>query len=153
MAPTHLRIPAIGVATDLIGLGLNDDNTVEVPEDPDRAGWFDLGPTPGRPGSAVILGHVDSTVGPAVFYRLRHLRAGDEVEVRLADGTTALFAVTQVVTYPNERFPARKVYAGSPRRPTLKLVTCGGRYDVEAGGYQSNVVAYTRYRRTLASSP
>ena len=152
MAPTSLHIPAIGVATDLVGLGLNDDNTVEVPEDADKAGWFDLGPTPGRPGSAVILGHVDSSVGPAVFSRLRHLQAGDEVEVRLADGTTAPFAVTHVVTYPNDRFPARKVYAGTPRRPTLKLVTCGGRYDAEAGGYQSNVVVYTSYQQSHESS-
>jgi len=148
VAPTRLRIPAIGVATDLVRLGLHDDNTVEVPEDPDEAGWFDLGPPPGRPGSAVILGHVDSTVGPAVFYRLGRLETGDEVTVRLADGTTVVFAVTRVATYANDAFPAQRVYAGSPGKPVLNLVTCGGRYDPEAGGYQSNVVVYTRHLRT-----
>ena len=147
-APTHLDIPAIGVTTPLIRLGLNPDHTVEVPEDPDLAGWFDLGPSPGSPGASVILGHVDSAVGPAVFHGLRLLQAGDEVEVRLSDGTTALFAVTRVRTYPNERFPAQRVYAGSPGVPTLTLVTCGGRYDAAAGGYQSNVVAYTRHVQT-----
>lgn len=153
VAPTHLHIPAIDVATNLVGLGLHDDNTVEVPQDPDKAGWFDQGPTPGRPGSAVILGHVDSTVGPAVFHRLRLLEAGDQVEVRLADGTTAVFAVTRVATYPNEAFPAQRVYAGSPGRPALNLVTCGGRYDAEAGGYQSNVVVYTHYLRSYRGRP
>jgi sortase (surface protein transpeptidase) len=152
-APTHLRIPVIGVATALVGLGLNPDNTVEVLEDPDEAGWFNLGPPPGRPGSSVILGHVDSDVGPAVFHGLRRLQAGDKVHVRLADRTTAQFAVTRVRTYPNDRFPAQRVYAGNPLTPTLTLVTCGGRYGATAGGYQANVVAYTRHLRTSGTSP
>lgn len=150
--PTHLRIPAIDVAADVTGLGLNGDNTVEVPEEPHEAGWFNRGPTPGLRGSSVILGHVDSTHGPAVFYRLRHLEPGDRVHVRLSNGDTAHFAVARVATYANEKFPAQQVYAGSPRRPALNLVTCGGAYDPDAGGYQANVVVYTAYLHTTPSS-
>lgn len=138
-----LRIPAINVETTVIPLGLNDDKTVEVPGDPNEAGWYQLGPPPGQRGSAVILGHVDSTQGPAVFYRLRFLEPGDRIRVGLSNETVAHFKVTSVVTYPNEDFPARRVYVGNPRRPTLALVTCGGDYDGQAGGYQSNVVVYT----------
>lgn len=144
--PVQLRIPAINVAADVKGLGLNDDRTVEVPKDPDDVGWYRLGPSPGRPGSAVILGHVDSTRGPAVFYRLGQLERGDRVAVRLADGSVAHFKVDRVVTYPIEEFPARQVYGRSSRdRPVLNLVTCGGEYDKAAGGYQANVVVYTTY--------
>ena len=150
--PTYLRIRAIDVATDVSGLGLNHDNTVEVPVEPDDAGWFNRGPAPGRPGSAVILGHVDSAHGPAVFFRLRHLETGDRVHVGLSDGKTVHFAVRRVATYPNERFPAQRVYAGSPRRPALNLVTCGGAFDPAAGGYQANVVVYTKYLQTTPSS-
>lgn len=93
-----------------------------------------------------MLGHVDSLYGPAVFYRLRVLKPGDRIHVRLSDGAVAQFRVARVVTYPNQDFPARKVYAGaSGDRPTLNLVTCGGTYDRAAGGYQSNVVVYTTY--------
>ncbi len=137
----ELRIPAIGVATSLSTLGLNLDGTVQVPIIPQRAGWFRLGPTPGQVGSAVILGHVDSYDGPAVFYRLRYLQPGDQVAVSLADGAVAHFAVTKVETYPNEDFPARQVYA-SHGESTLQLVTCGGEFDT-ATGYQANVVIYT----------
>jgi sortase (surface protein transpeptidase) len=93
----------------------------------------------------VILGHVDSKHGPAVFYRLKELDRGDEVAVKLSTGKTAHYQVTRVAQYLNEDFPAKQVYAGSPDRPALNLVTCGGKYDREAGGYQSNVVVYTRY--------
>jgi sortase (surface protein transpeptidase) len=140
--PTSLSIPGIGVDTGLVRLGLNDDDTVEVPSEPGRAGWFFPGTVPGQPGSSVILGHVDSTRGPAVFYRLRELVRGDRILVRMSDGSSTRFKVTRVVTYPNDEFPAHRVYAGTPGRATLNLVTCGGVYDADAGGYQANVVAY-----------
>ena len=90
-----------------------------------------------------MVGHVDTKTGPAVFYRLRFLDRGSRVDVRLEDGAVAHFEVQRIATYPNEEFPARKVYA-SDGYAALNLVTCGGAYDKANGGYQSNVVAYTR---------
>lgn len=142
-APTRLAVASIGVTTDLVDLGVNQDNTVEVPSDPSLAGWFSLGTPPGGRGSAVILGHVDSVDGPAVFARLKHLRRGDVVVVDLSDGTARRFRVERVVTYANAEFPAQQVYAGTESRRLLNLVTCGGEYDAERGGWQSNVVVYT----------
>lgn len=139
--PTHLRIPAIGVSATVTSLGIQPDRQVEVPENPDEVGWYRLGALPGQVGSAVLLGHVDSKAGPAVFHRLRSLRPGDEVEVLSTDGTATRFEVTSIATYANEVFPAQKVYRPAGR-PGLALVTCGGRYDAANGGYQSNVVVY-----------
>lgn len=141
-APVELRIPAIGVSVSVSALGLQPDDTVEVPTDFQEPGWFQLGPSPGHLGSAVILGHVDSSRGPAVFFRLRTLVAGDDVEVTMADGSTAHFAVTSVETYPKAQFPAQRVYA-TQGSSSLQLVTCGGEFDRNTGSYRSNVVAYT----------
>ncbi len=151
LPPVRLSIPAIGVSQNLLRLGLNTDRSVQVPtsEQADQPGWFRLGPAPGQMGSSVILGHVDSVRGPAVFYRLRDLKSGDRVNVELRDGAVAHYTVQRVATYPNERFPARKVYA--PRGyPALQLVTCGGAYDQKTG-YTANVVAYTRLVGTTAA--
>ena len=139
--PTHLRIPAIGVSATVTSLGIHADRTVEVPADPDQAGWYRLGSHPGEAGSAVILGHVDSTHGPAVFYRLRSLTRGDGIAVRASDGSVTQFKVTSISTYANADFPAQEVYR-STGRPGLALVTCGGRYDAAHGGYQANVVVF-----------
>ena len=144
-SPVRMAIPDIQVTADTTKLGLKRNGTVEVPEDPDEAGWYREGPKPGEPGSAVILGHVDSTVGPAVFYRLKDLDPGDQIAVGLDGGKVGHFEVTRVAHYAIEDFPRQKVYAGQPDRPALNLVTCGGKYDKAAGGYQSNVVAYTTY--------
>ncbi len=140
--PGHLSIAAIEVEADVTKLGLRPDSTVEVPTDPDKTGWFRLGPSPGQRGSAVILGHVDSLEGPAVFIMLRYLTAGDRVRVTLADGRVATFVVERKATYPNDDFPAQRVY-GSHGRAMLQLVTCGGDYDTDVGSYTANVVVYT----------
>ena len=144
--PAVLDIPAVAVSTPLVSLGLMPDRTVEVPDDPDVAGWFRRGPSPGGYGSAVILGHVDSSEGPAVFARLQELRPGDRLTVRRADGSTVPFVVLRSVLYANADFPAVRVYAAQGSR-RLNLVTCGGVYDPARGGYQSNLVVYTRVAR------
>jgi hypothetical protein len=142
--PVHLDIPAIGVSTSLMALGLNADGTVAVP--PLRhdapAGWYRYLATPGETGPAVILGHVDSAHdGPAVFYRLPDLRRGDTVTVRRIDGSTAVFTVTQVAQYPKRAFPTEAVY-GAVDHPALRLITCGGAFDPINRQYRGNVVAY-----------
>jgi sortase (surface protein transpeptidase) len=141
--PVQLVIPDLDLDTRLITLGVQKDRTVEVPTDPDQAGWFRRGPTPGAIGSSVILGHVDSVDGPAVFAELSQLDPGATITVRLDDGSDVSFTVHSVKTYANEDFPARKVY-GSHGRSELNLVTCGGDYDADRGGYQSNVVVNAR---------
>ena len=141
--PVRLLIPDLDLDTRLIELGQRRDLTVEVPRDPDRAGWFHPGTVPGAIGSSVILGHVDSPQGPAVFADLAALEPGARVTVTLDDGSVVTFAVRSVRTYANEDFPARRVY-GSHGRSELNLVTCGGVYDASRGGYQSNVVVNAR---------
>lgn len=146
LAPVAIDIPAIDVSSPLVWLGLRPNGTVEVPADPDSAGWFRRGTEPGRRGSAVILGHVDSEAGPAVFARLRELDRGDSVTVERADGSVVEFAVMKSVTYLNADFPAQRVYAAQGAQ-RLNLVTCTGAYDADRGGYQANLVVYTQRSR------
>lgn len=140
--PVALRIPAIDVSVSLSVLGLNPTGTVQVPTDYQQPGWYHLGPSPGQVGSAVILGHVDTYLGPTVFFRLRTLVAGDLVTVTLADGIVVTFDVESVASYPKSQFPAVEVY-GSHGDSALQLVTCGGAFDTATGQYLSNVVVYT----------
>ena len=139
--PVSVRMPSVGVSSDLQRLGRNADGTIEVPDDWQRAGWFHEGPKPGQVGPAVILGHVDSTAGPAVFYRLRELQPGDEVHVHRADGTTVTFVVERFEWHAKTRFPTHRVYLPT-LRPTLRLVTCGGPFDEASGHYRDNLVVF-----------
>jgi sortase (surface protein transpeptidase) len=139
--PVHLDIPAIGVATDLVTLGLRLDGTMDVPKDFARAGWFTGGPRPGENGPALIAGHVDSYTGPAVFYRLRELQPGNDIAVRRKDGSVITFTVSRVETFAKQAFPTDRVF-GPTTQSELRLVTCGGDFDWSKRSYKSNVVVY-----------
>ncbi|WP_103355975.1 class F sortase [Amycolatopsis sp. CA-128772] len=146
-APVSLRVPSIGVSSSLLSLGLNADRTVESPKDFSKAGWYDKGPTPGEAGASVILGHIDSYRGPAVFYRLSKLGPGDRIDVLRDDGKTATFAVDAKRQYPKTRFPANDVY-GAVEYAGLRLVTCGGEFDRTARSYLDNIVVYAHLTAT-----
>jgi Sortase domain len=144
--PVRLEIPRIGVSTRLQRLGRASDGTVEVPSEWGVAGWYAEGTRPGDPGSAVILGHVDSKSGPAVFYRLRELRPGDQVEVERAGGSRVRFTVERVERFDKQRFPTDDVYYPT-LTPRLRLVTCGGAFDPATGHYRDNVIAFATLGR------
>ena len=137
--PVRLEIPAIGVSTPLVRLGLKPDGTMEVPGDFQVAGWFTGGPQPGQLGPAVIAGHVDSRTGPAVFYRLRDLHPGDQVRVVRADHRAVRFVVESLASYPKQALPDDAVY-GATTAPALRLITCAGSFDWSRRSYRDNLV-------------
>ena len=139
--PVSLIIPAIGVRTALETLGRTPQGTLQVPDSTTIAGWYAGSPRPGEIGSSIIAGHIDSTTGPGVFFRLRLLRPGKLVYVRRADGTLVVFRVTAERMYPKNEFPTEQVYGPVPDAE-LHLITCGGVFDETTGSYLSNVVVY-----------
>jgi sortase (surface protein transpeptidase) len=148
--PASITIPAIGVRSPLLTVGLDAHGAIQVPPlyaRPSKAAWYKNSPTPGQIGTSVIEGHIDTYQGPAVFFRLGALRPGDTVDVTLTDGAIAVFRVTGVRQYPKNDFPAITVYIDTPY-PSLRLITCGGRFDSATHGYLSNTVVYA----TLISS-
>jgi sortase (surface protein transpeptidase) len=139
--PVSLDIPAIGVQTRLIHLGLTSAGTMQVPTTTSVAGWYTGSPRPGDIGSSIIIGHIDSLQGPGIFYRLRLLRPGQRVYIRQAGGKLAVFRVNAVHMYLKARFPTATVYGPTPDAQ-LRLITCGGVFDPATGHYLSNVVAF-----------
>ena len=146
-APVRLQIPKINLDTTFVPpLGLNPDKTVTVPDSYEEVGWYKGGATPGEIGPAVILGHVDSYEGPAIFYSLGQLAKGDEVEVTRADGSTALFVVTDTERVPQDAFPTQKVY-GDVDFAGLRLVTCTGIYNKGQLRYSHNLIVYAELKK------
>ena len=141
-APVGLSIPAIALEADFEGaLGVNQDGTMEVPESYDDLGWYQYGPTPGELGPAVVVGHVDSFTGPAIFYRLGELTVGDEIHIDREDGTTATFRVTGLERFEQDNFPTALIYSDLDY-PGLRLITCSGVYDRGTLRYTHNLVVF-----------
>ncbi len=141
--PVSLRVPAIRVSAPVGPVGQAADGSIAVPPLSAAAetGWYDRSVIPGEPGRAVIVGHVDTRDGPAVFYDLGRLRAGDRIEVTRADGDVAVFAVDSVEHFGKDELPADRVY-GDDGPPELRLITCGGAWVGGRTGYADNVIAF-----------
>jgi hypothetical protein len=139
--PTGLVIPAIGVRTQLIRLGVTASGALQVPTSTAVAGWYTGSPRPGATGAAVIVGHIDSYLGPGVFFRLRELRPGELVYVRRGHASLAVFKVTEVQMFLKTKFPTADVYSPVPDAQ-LRLITCGGTFDPATGHYLSNVIVF-----------
>ena len=142
--PVTVRIPQIGVDAELIDLGLNPDGTLEVPADFALTGWYTGRSVPGELGPSVVVGHVDSVDGPAVFYRLSELHTGDVVYVDRTDGLVASFQVVETRTVDKRDFPTEAVYGATPDA-TLRLVTCGGQFDTQARSYTGNLIVFAKH--------
>lgn len=141
--PTRVSIPSIGVDSSLESLGLLANGELQPPTEWQQAGWYADGIVPGGTGPAVIIGHVDSVSGPAVFFRLGDLRVGDPVLVKRKDGSTLRFVVEAMRSYPKDHFPTAAVYGPTPL-PELRLITCTGQFDRDAHSYLDNLVVSAR---------
>jgi hypothetical protein len=148
--PVSVDIPAIGVDSKLLHLGVSASGLIQVPSlytQASDAAWYKYSATPGQIGASVIEGHVDTYQGPAVFFRLGALRPGDRVDVTLADGVIAVFRVTGTREYLKSHFPAKAIYGGTDYA-ALRLITCGGAFDYATRHYLSSTVVFA----SLASS-
>ncbi|MFD6798986.1 class F sortase [Streptomyces cyaneofuscatus] len=139
--PVSITIPSLKVTSDLEQLGLGKNRAMETPKDPAKAGWYRPGTTPGAIGPSVIAGHVTWDGVPAVFFELTELEPGDRVDIRRADGTTAVFTVDRTATYPKDDFPTVEVYRNLDHAG-LRLITCGGAFSEKDSRYADNVVVY-----------
>ncbi|TDW81570.1 sortase family protein [Kribbella pratensis] len=138
--PIRVRIPAIGVDSRLMRLGLTSSGSLQVPPNGFPAGWFTGAPTPGETGPAVIAGHVRWSGRPGVFARLASLKPGDKIMVARQDRSTATFRVSRVQEYPKATFPSAAVY-GDIDHAGLRLITCGG-LDAVKKKYEANLVVF-----------
>ncbi|MFC9297429.1 class F sortase [Streptomyces sp. NPDC057011] len=142
--PDRIDIPGIGVDAPLDRVGLDSQGVMQEPDfaKPDDAAWYKDGPTPGEPGAAAIVGHMDTPKAPkAVFFNLKTLKKDQRIEVHRTDGTTAVFAVDEVDTFKKDAFPTDRVYGDTHGKAELRLITCGGNLTADRH-WDANVVVF-----------
>ena len=143
LRPTSVKIPKIGAESSLLAVAVKTDGSISVPSvhTPMQAAWYKLSPVPGDVGPAIVLGHVDGDKKPGIFFKLKDLVPGDEVDIDRSDGRKLKFVVDRVTQVPKDTFPRDAVY-GNSDKPELRLITCGGAFDHAEHSYQDNIVVY-----------
>ncbi|GGL16785.1 hypothetical protein Sme01_71240 [Sphaerisporangium melleum] len=147
--PKRIVIKKLGINAPFTPVGLDKKGAIQTPpaNNPNVAGWYRFGPTPGQAGPAVVLGHKDTYTRTAVFARLHELQYGDTIEIARMDGTVAVFTVGGIEQAAKETFPTNRVY-GEADAAELRLITCGGPYNRVTGHYIDNVIVYAKMTST-----
>jgi Sortase domain len=138
--PVTVTVPAVGLSAGIVPVGLDGNGQIDVPA-PSLAGWYQPGPAPGAVGPAVLVGHVDTRSGAAVFYRLTAARPGDEIDVGRADGSQSHFVISAVTTVKKAAFPADAVFARTSGA-AIRLITCTGPFNPRSHHYVDSLIVW-----------
>jgi|SRR5579872_152966 len=141
--PVKLEIPAINLIAPIVGVSTDSQNSLEIPSQDNEVGWYSSGTLPGKEGSAVIDGHLDTVSGPAIFWHLGKLKPNDQIILTFSDGSQKHFTVFNEQNFPQNSFPSEQVY-GNPGFAALNLVTCSGIYSHSIGRYSDDLVVFSK---------
>ena len=136
----RLVLQRLGINAPVNYRTVPSDGQLGDPAGPYDVVWYDfrnfsgMGGYPGEGGNAVLAGHVDyRTVGPAVFYQLRNVSAGDVIQYRRSDGQTISYSVTSVSDIlPGANWDPIVSKGGAE---AITLITCNGEFNYNTREY------------------
>jgi len=135
--PSSLVIPAIGLNSKVIPMGINSVGELDVPDGKSSdVGWYEGGTVPGEMGSAVMDAHVY-----AAFSKLRYVKVGSDIYIETVSGEKLHFTVVESMLYPYDQVPPHFLFERSDGK-RLNLITCAGKYLSAKGTYDKRLVAY-----------
>jgi LPXTG-site transpeptidase (sortase) family protein len=141
--PMRLIISKLNVDTTVEQVGELPNGRMDVPSSDNTTAWWKYGPKPGEIGSAVIDGHLDrQNGGPAVFYNLKQLRVGDEIQIVDSLNRSYTFKVIKVTEYSDSSFPIALVFSQTDK-VRLNLITCDGAWDAKNKNYDKRLVVFS----------
>lgn len=141
--PRHFSIPVLKVQANVESVPMNQIKDIDAPFNVNDVAWYSRGPKPGEPGHATIVGHLDSTCCPAIFFHLKYLKAGQTVQVAYKSGKPLTFKVIWNNTYPDKSLPIKWLYGPSTQRGLI-LLTCAGDFHYDGSGYDHRQLVYAR---------
>lgn len=140
--PVHIKISSIALDAPIEQVGLTTTGAMDVPKDPQNAGWYQLGARPGQAGSAAIAGHVDwwdNTTG--VFADLDQVRPGDAITIQDASGKDIVFIVRELRKF-DPTADSTEVFSSNDGLAHLSLITCTGTWNKKARQYNERLIVF-----------
>ena len=141
-----LAIPKYGIDAPVQVKGVDANNIMVSPDGPTNVAWYDFSGKPGFGSNAVFSGHVDYIdFGPAVFWHLKDLVAGDIVEVHLTEGTVYTYVVESLLFVSAEPTQDElRGIVGPSTNDMITMITCGGEWNADLHQYDHRTVVKAR---------
>ncbi|HLZ70621.1 MAG TPA: sortase [Dehalococcoidia bacterium] len=137
----RLVIPKISVNARFVTIGLiAGTNEMDSPKTKDDVGYYDFSPLPTHGGNTLVSGHVDwYTHQTGVFWDLKKLEKGDDIQLVLQDGRTLHYTVTDTELYDADKAPVDEIVGDTPVE-SLTMITCEGTFDQASAEYNKRRV-------------
>jgi LPXTG-site transpeptidase (sortase) family protein len=141
--PTSVAIPAVELDLPVRPMGVDSVGAMALPDTVNALSWYKFGSAPTDEGATVIAGHIDTKsegIGP--LSTLKNLSKDDLIRVTVGKQTVE-YRIEDVRQVSKSLLDLEALFRRSgPSR--LHLVTCGGTYDRDRGGYQANLVVVAK---------
>lgn len=122
-----ISIPRLGVRAPVARLGLDRFGRLDVPQDTTTVAWHPAYTAlPGEGGATFLVAHFEYRGVPGVFGRLFTMRAGDEIEIVMADGASLRYRVTSTTDYALGAIDMGAILQGREGMESVTLMTCSG---------------------------
>ncbi|MGG1659721.1 class F sortase [Brevibacillus sp. NRS-1366] len=140
--PKRIEIPTIGLFAVVEPVGVLANGQMDVPKAFDHVGVLSPWTKPGMKGNAVMAGHFDHYTGPAIFYNLRKLQPGDQINLFEENGKKLTFQVKKVESYLTNEAPIDEIF-GSSDDSHLNLITCAGKFNKKKQEHARRLVVFS----------
>jgi hypothetical protein len=140
--PSGIIVDAAGIDAEVESLSIIDGK-MEDPTGPWVVSWYQQSAELGEIGNILLAGHVDYWgVGPSVFFNVRDLAAGDQIDLTDENGEVYGYSVVWNETYLlDELISGGMADLVAPTEgQVVTLFTCGGEFDYVNGEYLSRTV-------------
>jgi sortase A len=142
--PRYITIPKLGVNARVLQTGVTSSGALGTPSNVFDTAWYTGSAKPGQPGATLIDGHVSSWTTHGVFYGLKSLVAGDQIQIQRGDGQILTYQVVKSQTYTDNEVDMQAamtpVVAG---KSGLNLITCTGQVKPGTSEFNQRVIVFT----------
>ena len=144
----EFMLPKFDVSANVEVKGIDPaTNTMESPDNKDDVAYYPFTSQPGngcqsadKCANTVLAGHVDWYTGQiGVFWHLKDLKDGDQVQLKLTDGTVYKYKVVSNVVYSDADAPVDQIIGQTPQE-SVTLITCDGVFNKTLREYNSRRV-------------
>lgn len=146
--PRFLRINGMGISSRVRRVGVGTKTELRLPANIYDAGWYESSAKPGEPGAIVLTGHAQGPSRPGIFYDLKDLEPGDELEIETGAGDIHKYYVAKLEAYNKDASLGPMLVSAVPGSPGLNLITELGHFDTDANEFEKRLVVYAVQKLT-----
>ena len=134
----RMRAERLGLNHYIEDVGIVNGEMETPPDAQYGVGWYRTYDKPGVAGNAVFSAHETWSHMQGPFYGLTEARAGDEIALDMAGGSSVRYRVLSNTRYDVDKMPMSQILWPTNRPASaqwITLITCGGRLVYDASGF------------------